>query len=310
LLFVTAAAVLLAGCGGGAPSQPAGASVTAAPSASPVASESAQRKVLVIVEENKTLAQAIGRPEAPYLSALATRFGLATEMAAGYPSECPSLPAYILMTSGVRRGLCDNGDPADHPIRDQSIFTQVAESGREWRSYAESMPRNCHLTNSSDGRYLVRHVPATYYLADRARCRQWTVPLGSAASGSLQADLAAGELPSFSMITPDACNDMHGAADCAESVAIGDRWLKLWVPKILASPDYQSGRLVVMITWDEGTPDNNHIPTVVISPASQGITAPTAWTHCSSLRTWEELLGLPLLGCAQKAPSMRAAFRL
>jgi phospholipase C len=269
------------------------------------------RKVLVIAEENHSYAQIIGSPQAPYLNQLATEYGSATRFDADYPTGCPSLAAYLLMTGGSTAGVCDDRAPKAHRLTGDNVFRQVAAAGLSWRDYAESAPGPCTLTNSADGRYLVRHVPPTYYVPERAACAKWAIPMGTPRSGALHDDVAAGSLPAFGFVSPDACGDMHGAAPCPDDrIGAGDRWLRGRLPDILAGPDYRSGRLAIIITWDEGTGSDNHIPTLVISPATRGITSGAAFSHCSTLRTVEELLGLPLLGCAGSAASMVTAFRL
>jgi hypothetical protein len=268
-------------------------------------------KVLMIAEENHGYGQIIGSVDAPYLNRLAAAYGSATHLDAGYPAKCPSLAAYILLTSGSTAGICDDRAPDAHRLRGDNIFHQVAVHGREWRDYAEHAPGPCALANDGSGRYLVRHVPATYYADVRADCARWVVPMGKPTAGALHDDVTAGSLPAFGFVSPDACHDMHGAPACpADRIAKGDRWLRSWLPSILAGPDYRAGRLAVIITWDEGTSTDNHIPTLVISPTTRRITTDQAYTHCSTLRTVEELLRLPLLGCAARAPSMVSAFRL
>jgi phosphatidylinositol-3-phosphatase len=79
---------------------------------------------------------------------------------------------------------------------------------------------------------------------------------------------------------------------------------------MLAGPDYRAGRLVVMITRDEGTASDNHIPTIVPAPESHAVASDARFAHCSILRTSEELLRLSLLGCATNAPSMVGPFHL
>lgn len=273
--------------------------------------QSRYSKVLVIAEENKSFRQVIGTPQAPFVSRLAASYGSALAMDAGYPAACPSLAAYVILTSGDRRHICDDDGPAAHPLAGDNVFAQVARTGRQWRVYAESMPDRCAATDSADGRYLVRHVPAVYYVSERLRCGTWTVPSGTPAAGALHDDLAAGTLPAYGFITPNACNDMHGASGCEDgTVERGDRWLSGWIPQILAAPEYRAGHVVVIITWDEGTAIDNHIPTLVISPSTTGVRATTGYTHCSTLRTVQEILRTPLLGCAARAPSMLAAFGL
>jgi phosphatidylinositol-3-phosphatase len=267
-------------------------------------------KVLIIVEENHSYEEIIGDPAAPYLNHLATTYGLATNMSAGYPTGCPSLAAYILLTSGSRHGICDDDDPSAHRLTGPNIFAQVVAAGGEWRNYAESAPTTCATTNARNNHFLVRHTPAPYYVSETERCRRWDVPLGDPTTGALHDDLAAGRLPTYGFISPDACDDMHGAPACPANIGAGDRWLQSWVPMILSSADYTAHRLVVIITWDEGTETTNHLPTLVISPTTSHVRSATAYTHCSILRTVEDVLRLAPLGCAAHAASMVAAFHL
>jgi len=313
--------VALAGCGVTTDADDPGASPTRSPVAPPSVTSTAHAapgsvappftKVMLVVEENTSYDQVIGSRDAPYLNDLAHEYGTATSMQAGYPAECPSLAAYVIMTSGDDHGICDDRNPSAHPLDGDNLFAQVDDAGGRWRAYAESMPAPCALTNSSDHRYLVRHVPATYYVGEQARCRDGVVALGSTTDGALHDDLAAGTLPELSFVTPDACNDMHGAKVCpGNRVAVGDRWLSQWVPEVLASPDYRAGRLVLIITWDEGAKHDDHIPTLIVSPATSGLSSAVAYTHCSTLRTVEDVLALPALGCAGQSTSMVDDFGL
>jgi hypothetical protein len=297
---VLVAAVTIAACAPGGP-QPQ-ASVSASPPA-----PDPGRKVMVIAEENHAYDQIVGDRDAPYLNALATHYGTATAYDAGYPAHCPSLAAYILLTSGTTAGICDDRGPDSHRLTGDNLFHQVAASGRQWRDYAEAAPGFCALRNH--GRYLVRHVPAAYYRDERANCRRWSAPLGTSGAGALHDDLAAGTLPAFSFVSPDACDDMHGAPGCpTDLVGAGDHWLRTWLPQIVAGPDYRAGRLTVIVTWDEGTSKSNHIPTVVVAPGVSHVSTSTPLTHCSSLRFIEEQLRLPLLGCAATARSLGPPF--
>jgi phosphatidylinositol-3-phosphatase len=263
-------------------------------------------KVMVIAEENEAESAVIGSVQAPYITQLAARYGRATNMDAGYPVECPSLAAYLIMTSGSQQGVCDDANPAKHPLEAPSIFSQVAGAGLQWREYAESMPSNCLRINATP--YLVRHAPPPYFTSEKARCRNWMVPLGTTSAGALHDDLQTG-LPAYSFVTPDACNDMHGATGCTTGkVKRGDDWMAAWMPQILASPDFMTGRLLVVITWDEGSPTSNHIPTLVVGATVNGLTSAEPYTHCSTLRTTEDVLGLPRLGCAATAQSFGYGF--
>ncbi|HEY6797541.1 MAG TPA: alkaline phosphatase family protein [Kineosporiaceae bacterium] len=289
--------------GGTAPSAGAASPATGGvPGTTP--SRQVPTKVLVIAMENETYGSVIGSGNAPYLDSLAHDFATATAMDAGYPTACPSLAAYLLMTSGDRYGVCDDADPSAHPIAGDNVFQQVAASGREWRNYAESMPGPCERRNS--GHFLVRHAPAAYYLSEAGRCGASMVPLGTDTAGALHDDLAAGTLPAYGFVTPDECHDMHGGNGCPDDnlVTSGDRWLRTWMGQIMAGPDYRAGRLIIFISWDEGDRHSNHIPLLAVSPLLHGRTISRPITQCHLLRTTQDVLGLTPLGCAAQADSL------
>jgi phospholipase C len=247
--------------------------------------------------ENKSYDSIVGSSSAPYLTHLARVCGLATNYVA---VAHPSLPNYLAATSGDTWGVTDDSPPSAHPIAQASIFSRLAAARMTWRSYEESMPASCDLSNS--GEYAVKHNPAAYYTGIRADCRRWDVPFSA-----LTLDLRLNRLPSFAFVTPNLCDDMH---DCP--IATGDTWLQRWVSVILASPEYRTGATVVVITFDEGTDGANHVATVVVSPATRpGTRSAEPFNHYSLLKTTEQLLGIRTsLAHARSATSMRAAFHL
>jgi phospholipase C len=178
----------------------------------------------------------------------------------------------------------------------------------QWRSYEESMPSACDLSDS--GNYAAKHNPAAYYVPLRADCANWDMPMGTMSFGSFLSDLSSGALPAFSFVTPNLCDDMH---DC--SVATGDSWLKSWIAQIVLSPAYQNGTTAVFITWDEDDDSSgNHVATLVASPSTPaGMTSAMQFNHYSLLKTTEQLLGIStFLGHAGDATtaSMATAFNL
>lgn len=231
----------------------------------------------------------VGSPSAPYLNSLEAACGLATNYDA---VSHPSLPNYIALTSGSTQGISDDGEPSAHPLSVPSIFSQL---GNRWRALVESMPSSCDPVTS--GTYAARHNPAVYYNSITAACDRNDVPL------SLPLNLR----ESFTFITPNICNDMHSCP-----VSVGDAWLRRMVPLILKSSGYQSRSLVLFITFDENNSQaSNRVPTLVIAPSvPRGERVAIPFTHYSLLRTTESLLGVSLLGGAQDARSMVAAFHL
>jgi phosphatidylinositol-3-phosphatase len=172
------------------------------------------------------------------------------------------------------------------------------------------MPSNCYMKNS--GEYAVRHNPPPYF-STLSGCATKDVPYTQ-----LAGDLASGNLPAFSFITPNLIDDMHDG-----TIAQGDAWLQSNLPTILNSSEYQSGSTAVFITWDEGeggtsndcatntTDIGCHVVTLVISPSTTPATqSSTLFNHYSLLGTTEQLLGLLPLGDAATANSMLSAFGL
>ena len=238
--------------------------------------------------ENHSYSEIVGSTSAPYINTLAAQCGLATNYSA---ITHPSLPNYIAATSGSTQGITDDNPPSSHPLAVASIFGQVASA-----SYEESMPSTCDLADAYP--YAVKHNPEAYYTPVRTACQTNDVPLSS---------LNPSNLPAFSFVTPNLCNDMH---DC--SVSAGDSWLQNFIPKLTSTSDYQAGRTVVFITWDEDDGSSgNHVATLVLSAYTPaGARSSTAYNHYSLLRTTEELLGAGLVGNASAASSMRSAFHL
>jgi hypothetical protein len=256
--------------------------------------------VVWIVMENKAYDQIVGSDNAPYVNKLAGQCGLATDF---HAETSPSLPNYIALTSGSTQGITDDEPPSKHPLSSASIFSQL---GGGWNAFAESMPRNCVLSDVGD-LYAVRHNPVTYYTNVRKACARQAKPLRP------RLDLSA----RFVFISPNQCHDMHSCPstgdDPAAQTRAGDTWLSTFVPQLLNTPQYRAGSTAVFITWDEddGSTDE-HVATLVLSPTTPaGTQVATRFTHYSLLRTTEEMLGIGRhLGQAATAASMRGAFHL
>jgi hypothetical protein len=242
--------------------------------------------------ENHPESAVIGSPDAPFLTSLAHECGTDSAYAS---VGTPSLPNYLGATSGSTQGVVDDGDPATHSFAVDNLFRQVRSSGGTERSFAESMPMPCDLVSA--GSYAAKHNPAVYYdgPGDRAACATDDLPFTA-----FETDLAGGELPTYTSITPNICDDMHSCP-----VATGDQWLATWVPQILATPSYRAGTTALFIVWDEDIPVAN----VVVAPSVRpGTVSDVAVNQYSLLRATEEMLGLPLLGQAAGATSLRGVF--
>jgi phospholipase C len=259
------------------------------------------KHVVVIVMENKTYSQVIGNAAAPYLTGLAHQCASDTKYAS---VSSPSRPNYIGMTSGIVPAGCagSDADPPSCTTTANNVFRQVISTGARAKSYVESMTSKCQIASS--GSYATKHNPWPYYIGtnDRTWCGTYDIPLGSSTSGALVSDITNGALPRLAYVVPNLCNDTHNCG-----VATGDAWLKTVIGKILAGPNYAAGDTAVIVTYDEYT----SLPNVWISPSVKaGTVSATAINHYALLRTVEEMIGVPLLGNAATAPSMRATFNL
>ena len=279
---------------GSAPSQAA-----TGPSPSTAAPGERPSKVLVVIEENHTEASALA--EMPYLASLTAAHGQATNYQA---VTHPSLPNYLAIAGGSTFGVTDDKPPASHPIAGNSVFDDALAAGSTAKLYADAMPGPCALKSS--GTYAVKHNPWAYFSdpAARAGCQRFDLPAGTPTSGALHDDIDAGTLPNVGLLIPDMCHDGH---DCP--LATADAWLKSWLPVVMQGPDYQSGRLTVVVTFDED--DNsgpNSVLTTVIAPTVDNRTATTELTHYSLARYLAELAGLAPLAESANAPSLRDPF--
>jgi hypothetical protein len=263
------AALSVAACG----------STDAVPSFTHTVKRSRDARVVLLVLENKERGQVLGSADAPYLTALARRYASATR---SFAITHPSLPNYLALVSGSTHGI--TSDCTDCRVGGATLGTQLDAAGLDWKAYEEGLPHPC-FTGASAGRYARKHDPFAYFGPPARRDCHHRVSFAA-----LDADLAAGRLPPFSLVVPDLCHDMH---DC--SVATGDRFLKALVPELLRA---LGPRGYLVLTFDEGT-TGQPIATIVAGPgARRGARQTARVDHYGVLATIEDTFGLPRLGAA------------
>lgn len=277
-----AAALGMAGAAAVMVPSPAGASTSPCGGSAASTAPGTYDHVVWVVYENKSRAQIVGNPDAPYLNSLVNQCVEATNW--NHLSQT-SLTNYIGMTSGSLGSdgeITSNLGPSVWPQSSVSLFEQL---GTDARQLAESQPSNCYLKGSGD--FVINHAPLQYYTRIRnTLCQTQAVPLGSTP------DLRA----KFTLIVPNKTNDMHRTATnttLSQKVKAGDTWSAAYLPKVFSSPEYQAGRTVVVLTWDEGTKRDSRVPFIVISPfVTPGSKIGTRYDHYSLLRTTENMVGL------------------
>jgi hypothetical protein len=318
------------------------------------------KHVFVIVLENKSYDESFGAASpAPYLTKTLTAQGQL--LAQYHGTSHVSLGNYVSMVSGqapnpITQSDCQTGYqdvvpgvPAldgqvvgagcVYPASVPTIASQLQARDLQWKGYMQDMPRPCAhppigaIDDTQQARvgmqYAMRHNPFMYFhsvIDDGAGCDAHVVNLDA-----LPNDLRRGRTtPAFSFITPNLCEDGHDAP-CVDGrpggLVSADGFLQTWVPRILGSPAWREGGMLV-VTWDEGqigpgagsaaccdepSGPNTPLPgifgagggrtgAVVLSPWTRpGTVNGQPYNHYALLRSIEDLFGLDHLGYAARA---------
>ncbi|HTD49269.1 MAG TPA: alkaline phosphatase family protein [Acidimicrobiia bacterium] len=227
------------------------------------------------------------------------------------------------------------------PTTVKTIGDQLHAKGLTWKAYEEDIansptqPKTCRhptigsfdstIVASKTDMYATRHDPWVYFhgIIDSPACKTEVVGLNV-----LTTDLAkATTTPSLAYITPNVCDDGHDAP-CKDGrpggLVSADAFLKLWAPRILASPAYKAGGMLI-ITFDEAGlgksgdssacchtppspnsakpgltgPGGGRVGALIISSATKpNTTSGTPYNHYALLCSMENVFGLSHLGFA------------
>ena len=280
--------------------------IDAAPSAplvrrSPQAAGSAMphvAHVVVVVFENRSRRSVLGYRGAPTFNRLARRYALLSNYRA---VAHPSLPNYLALVSGSTHGI--HNDCVSCLVGGGSLAETIRGAGLTWRTYVEGYKGQG--TKPAHPIPFFARIPFLRFdnVTDSTRQLQDIQPLSSFAK-AVRAD----RLPSFSLIVPNLCHDMHNC-----SIATGDRWLHRFAGSLLRSPTMR--RSVLFITFDEGA-SRDHlggggpVATIVAGPLVRPhAQSKQPYTHYSLLRTIEDAWGLPWLGQSATATPITGIWR-
>jgi phosphatidylinositol-3-phosphatase len=229
--------------------------------------------VVLVVEENHSYADVIGNASMPYLNGLARQYGVAAQF---YANAHPSLPNYLMLTTGQMETMDDNFSGT---ISDDNVVRELVKAGKSWKCYAESLPST---GPSADAYPYIRHHNPFSYFSDLQSNTPEAANIVS--SAQITADLASSSLPQYSFIVPNMLNDGHDG-----SLSQLDAWLQQNIGPILSNPEFQASGLLI-ITFDEGDQNDignggGQIPTVIVSSKSKSnYTSQTLYQHQSVLR--------------------------
>jgi phospholipase C len=254
----------------------------------------------VLIFENKFYDEVIG--PAPYITRLAHQCATATnwqdadsKVDGSADGFYKSKPNYATLTSGVSpsvHGLIDDTYSAKSDV--DNIYHQLDLAELPFKDYYEGWPGGCRMRFRGD-----YHDPIRYYTNVADICNTHDVPLSR-----FMQDVNNGTLPAFSMLLPAKKHAMHD-----NSIASGDQYAQSILEPLLNSQAYAKGDVAIFFLWDENTP----IPNVLLAPSivsgtKIAVSTGNPVSHFSALRTWEEMLGLPLLGDTPQAPSLLPFF--
>jgi phosphatidylinositol-3-phosphatase len=241
--------------------------------------------------------------------------------------------------------------PAAYDISGKTIADQLVEARSNWKSYQEDLPvEGADFVNYSDGfytnktdfskilpaqnpplnsseivsLYAVKHNPFVYFRSvqeGRYAGLSLKNTVGFDGTNGLYGDLATGNVPAFSFIAPNQCNDQHGRGNAGPFcnydpvsdgtqagvnpalIQRGDITVQKLVTAIKSSPAWAKGKNAIVVLWDENdysvAPNNNQVALIVdTNYGVNGKKSATQYNHFSLLKSLESAFELPCLNHA------------
>jgi phosphatidylinositol-3-phosphatase len=279
------------------------------------------KHVFVIAMENTDAIQIYGKSKrAPYInSAIIPKYARATNFIDPLPAE-DSEPHYLWMEAGTNaftdHTFQSDDDPPAHnsTASTDHLVTQIKNSGSvTWITYQEDINSKTGLCPvSSSFPYAAKHNPFVFFQdvsgnppsKTNTYCIDHTKPYSSFA-----ADLESNNMANYVFITPNLCNDMHGAKKCPkiDRVTAGDAWLANELPRMIDWVHKNSG--VIFIVWDEGS-STVTIPFLAIGPGVKtNYASKVKYDHGSLVRSIEEIFNLPILPTVSSKNNLADMFK-
>jgi acid phosphatase len=255
--------------------------------AAPAAALPRPAHVVVVIEENRTLAQIVEGDDAPYLTTVARNGALFTN---AHGVTHPSQPNYLALFAGRTNGN-GNGCPARGVAPDApNLGSELLAAHFTFAAYSEALP-SAGFMGCSAGTYARKHAPWVHFTNVPQRLHR---PLDALTSFDA--------LATVTFIVPDVDDDMHDG-----TVRQGDDWAQRRLAPLLkwaAAHD-----TLVVFTWDEGFDATNSIPTMFVGPMVRAGRYAERIDHYRVLRTLEDMYGLAPTGEAAAVAPITAVWR-
>jgi hypothetical protein len=257
-------------------------------------------------------------------------------------SDCKIYEEFERTAPALDRNGQALGEGCVYPAKVKTLANQLTAAGLSWKGYMEDMGADPTRESAACGhaaigakdhtreasakdQYATWHNPFVYFhsiIDNPVYCAQHVVNLDHLAQDLKNVETT----PNFIFITPNRCHDGHDAP-CENGEQGGlisaDKFLREWVPRILAAPAFRQDGLLV-ITFDEGVdataccdeqglpdgplpgmtgPGGGRTGAVLLSPfIKPGTISSTLYNHYSLLRTLEDIFGVSHLGYAGAVP--------
>ncbi len=224
-------------------------------------------------------------------------------------------------------GGADTVNYSDGFFTNNTDFTALisAKSFASWSAQGVTIPT---IGSQADAQgdivllYAAKHNPFVYFRS----VQEGTNPANSLRNvvgfdgpGGLFQDLGSGNVPDFSFIVPNQCNDQHGRGNAGpfcnfdESdngtqtglnqalILQGDVTVQRIVTSIQSSPEWKKGNNAIIVVWDENdytaTP-NKVLLIVATNHGDNGAVSGQSYNHFSLLKSLESGFHLPCLNHA------------
>lgn len=272
--------------------------------------------VVIVVMENEGVQNICGGnpppcqgASSPYMSQLANTYTVSSQYTSINPGG--SQPNYVALISGSTFNCTEESCPT---ISAPNLVDRLESTGLTWKAYMENQNLQSGCDTKTTLLYEYQHNPFLSFadiLNNQTRCSNIILanPNGcSVTDCTLINDLNSGSAPNFMWLTPNDCNNMHGAANnstfvCSPSISTGDNYLGGLVPNILNSSTFTNHRSALFVVFDEGTnycPLNGAHEDCVYATwtgplVKTGFVSSNLYNHYSFLRTIEANWNLPSL---------------
>ncbi|MGA2618387.1 MAG: alkaline phosphatase family protein [Thermoguttaceae bacterium] len=247
--------------------------------------------VVIVIDENHAYNEIIGSSAAPYINSLAAdaKGAVFTQY---FALEHPSQPNYIELFSGSNQGVTDDSVPSGAPFSTANLGSELLSQGKTFVGYSEDLP-SVGFTGATSGDYARKHCPWVNWQGTGTN----QIPaVDNQPLTAFPSDFS--QLPTLSFVIPNLNDDMHDG-----TIQEGDSWLQQHLDGYVQWAKTHNSLLIFTFDEDDYT-QNNQICTLFVGAMVQHGQYGEYLTHYNTLRTLEDMYGLPYAGQSATAAAI------